>query len=71
MRQGGVSWLINHYGITLEKLHLANIAFTCQHEHTREQFLVALDMGLFKMDNDIFYSFIDFEHTYDRILANL
>ena len=60
-----------NYGITLEKLHLANVAFTSQHEHTREQFFVALDMGLFERDNDIFYSSIDFDHTYERILADL
>ena len=68
--EAGRCFMVN-YGITLEKFHLANVAFTCQHEHSREQFLVALNMGLFETDHDIFYSFIDFDHTYERILADL
>ena len=48
MRQGGVSWLIDNYGITPEKLHPANFAFTCQHDYTREQFLIVLKSGSFR-----------------------
>ena len=63
--------MVNRYGITREKLHLANVAFTCQHDYLREQFLIVLNMCLFEMEHDIFYSFIDFDHTYERILADL